>query len=416
MKLKINFFSFFSIFLILFYSFNVGLIHIIYPNDIIKYGSLFFSSGILMLLAINNKIDKKKLISIATVIFAIILILLIRNADIKQGAYKNIIVYITILASFFSLMLSDKWFKSFKIILLIFIIEHLVATWIFNFFPSIYYKYIIHLFKPSDIRLLLSQFGRGYAVGLSRHYSHNGMYLSIGVLYFYCMMLKQKNWKNIFMLFLSFGGLLLTGKRGHFIFVIATMIVIMYIVNRKNFIKFTKKIIAIILVGIIAYFIASKFIPTISNTLFRFSKLSDTDDITNGRTYMYNLMINMWKRNPLFGNGWGAVKYQNISMNNGHNVYLQILAECGIFGELFFLFIIAKIFSKSVKLCKSIDNSSEYKFYILFSTSMQIFFALYCITGNPLYDVQVLYPFILSIASVFYIDFKIHDDDGRINE
>ena len=49
------------------------------------------------------------------------------------------------------------------------------------------------------------------------------------------------------------------------------------------------------------------------------------------------------------------------------------------------------------------------EFYIGLSLAMQCFFLLYGMTGNPLYDQQVFYPYIVSIAAgEFYVDQVYH--------
>lgn len=416
MKKNINILYFVALFLLLLYSFNMGISNIIYPINSFFYISLIIAVLIIIILSINKKINKNIIVRIFTMCLLIMFAIIFRNEDIKYGAYYNkIFSYIVIIISFSFLIFSDKWLNHFKNIMLFFILEHVIVTWIFAFFPNFYLKNIIPIFQKSYIPILLSQYKHGYITGLTRHYSHNGMYLGIGMLFFFSKILKEKNFKNILLFTITTGALLLTGKRGQFIFAIFAILFVSYINNKKTFINiFVKKVIPITIITFLLIFVVGKFVPAINNTFMRLSWLSSSDDITNGRSEMYKIMIEMWKDNPLFGAGWGKFKYNGISeFVNGHNVYLQILAECGIIGELVFLYVIYKIFSLIKSTYIMTKNNSEFRFYVIFLLQMQIFFVLYCITGNPLYDVQILFPLSISIASVYAINLKLKKENNN---
>lgn len=84
-----------------------------------------------------------------------------------------------------------------------------------------------------------------------------------------------------------------------------------------------------------------------------------------------------------------------------HNVYLQVWCEMGTIGLLLFLFIIYKTLFLTIHMLKqsrlNINNlGSANEYYLLVSLGIQMFFCMYCMTGNPLYDIEVFFPYIIS--------------------
>ena len=146
-----------------------------------------------------------------------------------------------------------------------------------------------------------------------------------------------------------------------------------------------------IFIAIIAIFIMSTFVPEVKNVFYRFEEGYAEGNLLNGRNELYDLALKIWKNNPIFGSGWGAFSYiyklnyhwDNLEYLDVHNVYLQLLCECGVIGLSFFLIIVIFILIKSIKVNKNekIRNNST-----ILALGYQIFFLLYCFSGNPLYD------------------------------
>ena len=120
MKIKYNFMYYIAFFLLLLYSFNVGLTHRIYSNEMIKYVSLFLAGGLLFVLSLNNSNRKKKEILIILCCVVFLCFVVFRNADMARSSYRAILGYIAIILSFCYIINSKKWFKYFKIILMLF--------------------------------------------------------------------------------------------------------------------------------------------------------------------------------------------------------------------------------------------------------------------------------------------------------
>src|SRR5699024_7296327 len=72
------------------------------------------------------------------------------------------------------------------------------------------------------------------------------------------------------------------------------------------------------------------------------------EDVTSGRTILYEKALNLFYENPILGIGWKEFKqltYGLLSSTSGshpHNIYIQLLVELGIIG--FLLFVIPVIY------------------------------------------------------------------------
>ena len=147
--------------------------------------------------------------------------------------------------------------------------------------------------------------------------------------------------------------------------------------------------------------------------------MSEDSDISNGRMPLYNLAINIFLHNPVFGIGWAGYRYEysnykflggSATTMNAHNIYLQILSELGIVG---FILLYGLMMYTLVITVKIVYKSKEYflteieRWMILFSLSMQILFLLSGIVENVLYYEQTMFPYALAAACSYHINYKI---------
>ena len=114
--------------------------------------------------------------------------------------------------------------------------------------------------------------------------------------------------------------------------------------------------------------------------------------ITNGRTAIYENAIELWKKNRMFGIGWGNFKYSTSQSTwyvgfDVHNCYLQILCETGIIGAIFYYIL---TFFSIINSIRSILITRKYGEEMhnlaLLTGFIQIFFCMYCITEPILYE------------------------------
>nr|WP_300912642.1 O-antigen ligase family protein [uncultured Acetatifactor sp.] len=233
---------------------------------------------------------------------------------------------------------------------------------------------------------------KGYTAALNSHYSSNALYIAVTVLALWASYLagNRKNKKTILPLFImAFGALILTEKRGHLLFCIGSIIFSYYVYNREGIAKIVKRIFEVIIVLIPMYLVVGMIFPSAFRVLNRFSGLFSGKDISNGRFHFWLVAIKLFFSHPLRGIGWE--KYMDVAKiyHNVHNVYLQLLCETGIIGLLIFLGFILNNFITIHKINKDrffYYLPSNIKLNLIFSEVIQIFFILYCLTGNCLYD------------------------------
>lgn len=220
---------------------------------------------------------------------------------------------------------------------------------------------------------------------------------------------------NIVMLSVSFFALIITNKRSFLIINIVCILFIWIIFTFKNRLKNNKKILIPIIILFI-FLITKKFLPEDNNIIMKFKILSDSSDFSNGREYLWNETIKIFKENPYFGIGINAIdsKLDNLT----HNIYIQLLAEMGIFGSLFFWsLILLNLLSVSKKIFKMIYKNEN--LFVnervlemnLFSIYMQILFIFYGFSGNPFYSINFLLVYFISVSITHTAQKKTIKDD-----
>lgn len=357
---------------------------------------LTFISILFLILATIGKF-RLKIFKWVLLWFLLVVDMLLNNI----GASDLLKYYFIMIFMMYCLVSSYGWEKGAINVLVIMTLPHAIATLIFFIFPNLY-----NLIKP--LLTYQSIFFEGYKTALTGHYTTNSIYISIGFIMIGSFIFNEnKNKKKLIFLFIIYiFSLILTTKRGPLIFSISSLFFTYILLDKK---RIDKKIIKIIGTGIIVslfFYLVSEVIPEISEVLKRFSS-----DGSSGREIMYSLAFSMFKKNIFFGQGTGAYKYEYaISLANDahhkylnvHNVYLQLLCENGIVG--FFLFIIAAwgTLLSSIKVLRKLGtNEKKERILLSASVSYQIFFLLYCLTENPLYDSMLYIPYFILI-SIFY--------------
>ena len=205
---------------------------------------------------------------------------------------------------------------------------------------------------------------------------------------------------------------LLTGKRGVLVFSIIA-IAFTYLISSKRKVTNTIKIVIGILIALGMLQIMSEFIPEIGFVFERFQSVGD-DGSTAERLAMWGLAVNKFVKNPILGNGFWSFRafyHENLAQIfhyndarfqylNAHNVYLQVLCETGVLGEIIYLAAITLTLRQTIKIVRDCEKiSAGLKSAALFSLAMQIFYIIYSFTGNCLYDVVFLfYIFALSVT------------------
>lgn len=406
-----------SVFIILLYSYNISLAKYLYGSNANGVFTLLIAAVIIFLMTLVRTGIHLDLNNFFWGSFFILSCF--NNQNIKHNNMASWLTLFVAIVMMCCLKYCRNWIQSTMKIFAVFSMMHITATIILFLFPSLYYGFVINLFDSSLYDFLSNLYQNHCMAGITDHYSTNGMYLAVAFMFFVCkifnkesyQMHKVKYWSLIaFSLF----ALLLTGKRAHLLFSIFAVLLVYLVNNHRYGITNIIKIIGTILLSGFTLFILSFFVPAILNTFNRFNEIFNGGDITNGRYEFYDLAYSMFLQHPILGNGWGSFMYTYQKLHgayggiytlmSAHNVYLQVLCEVGILGLLIFLVcIFYNLFSTLSTLYHLYRTNSHYysdfkKYCLSFSACVQTFFILYCLTGNPLYDAQMLIPYIIVCA------------------
>lgn len=398
-KIKFDLQKIISLILIAVITIEANYWNILLNSGINRY-LIFIVWGALLIIHLATMNFRIKLQSVHCLWAAFLCVSLVNNAQLKSGkSYGFLIIALCVLTFFFCTIRSDLLEKIPYLILLIGL-PNLIATMLFFFNNNLYLSFISATYKQYQSGTELGQYG--YRAALAGHYSHNGTYLVIVMLILFSMLscLKLNKTKRIILTavsVVSIFALFLTTKRAHLLFGIAAMLITYYIANRNSA---GKKVLRILLISIILAFIAGFLIdifPEISKTLDRISK-SGVDGASRYRFVMWSHAWNHFGDNPIFGHGWaGFSQDQDISWVPGassgaHNVYLQLLYDTGILG---FIIVVMTLLVTLIVSCKSLVIIKKYDLPYLFpitvSLSIQIFFLLYGLTGNFLFDEMFIF-------------------------
>lgn len=420
-------------------------------NSKIK-GSYFFGTiGIIMILIFTFFLDFRKSIFGSTSvahIFAIIgFIFLIMGTSksspkiavvdciwfitilfvIPSNNYGYIVKYIFGLILLITFNRNIDFSKTFIKVIYILGIIFTISTMIFYLNPNIYINKIVpnlNDYLRTDAIIMIKT---NRQPGLTGHYSTNGMYLAIGLggaLTSFIAFNKKKSirYLNLFWIVLIIAALLLIGKRAHLVFSILSMFVVIWYYKCDKKKDRLKKFIGIIIILAIGVYIAITKIPALNNTLNRFIQTAESGDFLMSRGMFYQISMQYFFEKPIMGNGWEYIM-SNVLDHNVHNVYIQLLAETGligfiVFSSLFVYGIVNTIKIMKAFIIKKMNFSDNEKIAIIFSLYYQIFFVIYCMTGNPLYDEQtfliymISYGMMLNLKSKYIKEMKEKNENG----
>lgn len=383
---------------------------------------------LMLILAISTNIENNKIriyISIDTFYVAWFLFLLIVLLGIRRNGLGTVRIFSCVLLPFL-LRRNCAWVKSVRTVCIFMLGINVFFTFFFFAFPQFYGSVInIYGYIPSGT----SGGTAGYRAGIANHYSQNGIFIS--VLFMMLVIYEiarfsfnkrvQNHIKQIAFIAVTFVALLLTGKRGVLIWSLLA-IVITYLFSSKQKIGKIGKIIVFMLIAFGILQIFSETIPAIGYVFERFQNIGD-DTASQERLAMWRLAFEKFKTNPIFGTGFWSFRdhyannlagywhpnierYQHL---DAHNVYIQVLCETGIIGEVIYLVALGMLLFQTVKIVKKMYllDSIELRFGVMFSLCIQIFYCVYSLTGNCLYDI-VLYFYALAAAMILSINNEMH--------
>ena len=189
-----------------------------------------------------------------------------------------------------------------------------------------------------------------------------------------------------------------------FISSLASLFFILFLRNNNNIKKIFKTVIVIIFLITIMSLLITNFFP---EALGIFSRFENGSESIYTRSILYGYSWQLFLNRPILGNGINtflSLTYIEPSMIENtfvHNVILQLLAETGIVGTILIITPFFVTWGKTVRILhKKINCVSDKNIikYLSISLYVQTIFLLYFITGNPIYDYNLLLIYFMFIT------------------
>lgn len=355
---------------------------------------------------------------------AYFILVIFRNQEIASGGYINTYRIVLCMLTLLIMAQNDRWIITFPTILITVSFPNVLATILFYINNNYYEKFVSATYRSYQSGTANGLYG--YRAGIADHYSQNGTYITMVLLVLASLLLinsMAKKGKKYYLLAFALTAiaLIMTEKRAHLLFSIATLLVVYLIGNSK---RMSRKVFKLATAAVAILVFGGLFIdqlPMIQSVLGRFESVGTDSSITK-RFFMWTLAINQFWKNPLFGSGfWGfMLNKENISLiidasTGCHNIYIQLLSECGLIGLMVLIAGIISALYISIKNLRSTMNDlnlREYRGAIISSLAIQIFSLLYGFTGNMIYD-RTFNFYILAVAAsiAFYITHGRHSEN-----
>lgn len=198
-------------------------------------------------------------------------------------------------------------------------------------------------------------------------------------------------------------GIFLTAKRG-LLFGMLLATLICYLVNRHV----VGKPILLIIVSIVVFCVLGYIILiNISGTNVMLSRIFENDDFYTNRLEIYKKMLDNINDHFFFGTGTASA--DSLLGVGGHNIYLTVLMENGIIGAMVFVVVWMLEIIRTMQSMASIGSNKNDEGLAILTCSLfiQVFFVIYGMSGNPLYDNYILNFYFLGVLMNENVRFKM---------
>ena len=367
-------------------------------------------SGLLMLLIGKMKFVINSVSKAWIIVILICFIASIRTMDFRDFTFY-LLTGIVIVASY---SLSDRCLNNCFFILVVGAMLFLVGILIQFFMPSFYDSMIFPLF-PSYYRkdIIRQYYAHKMYTGINSEASISAQFMMMGIAALYCIFPNLKNKSKKYAVGLGiilFIGVIKKEKRSSFLFLITALIYtsLKSAIGKQKNERILKLLLMTVLVITIAYFILPSIIENSSsrNALVRLLEYSNDDDITNGRLAIWTDTIVAFNESPLLGKGWSW--YRSVHGMGAHNIYLQLLCECGLLGAVPVYAVLGYLFWMcQKKLVDALIRKNNIHISVMkFCLFTQTYILLYGFTGNPLYNYSFFIWYAFSICLLTNICIK----------
>lgn len=181
--------------------------------------------------------------------------------------------------------------------------------------------------------------------GLFSNANYAGMMSAIGIAVgLYLLRVRARRFPVLASMLVLLVALLMSGSRGSLLAVVVGLLVLM--LSRAGRM-------VVVPLGVLAG-IATLFAVLIDPKVFDgldkfFFRDATSPDLTSGRLGIYERMLLLFAQSPFTGTGYRSTEALSPGASGlaGHNIYLTVLTETGLFGALFFLCLAIAVFAAS---------------------------------------------------------------------
>ena len=375
------------------------------------------SIGLLLILFIP--LELKQGITFASMwLFSYVYIILSHSGKRQYFSdYLDIFVFFAGIALLLYSGRDSKHFRPACKVILVLSIGYAASVWLQILLPSLYEYYLAMM--PLSIRtaILDASQKQAFYTGFSSNAGFTAGHIISGIL----LLVSDKDdregpkkgiWR-LLLLFFLLASLMMTGRRAPILFMLVALAGV-YILPQKG-ITLLRRMSKLLLLSFLALLIAFLFMDLLSGFPF-FARISQSfnaflsgQDISSGRSALFSHAWSTFLANPFLGIGWGTFRYTTIgnvtliTQMDTHNIYLQLLSETGLIG---FTLIMASLTMTLISTLKSIrrleedGDQGQWLGLLRYALAYQLFFLLYGLTGNPLYEPIFLMMYFFSAAIV----------------
>jgi len=380
-------------------------------NTINFIPKLYFTFGMLLLtiffviVIFSMKISFR--ITLEKSLWGIYLLMLIFGSLVSIDTTLSIRYLLTFIPMYLILLLAEnidqKAMRTSLFLLSVFSGIHVMMNIIFWINPIPQISILTKLYSGADLSNALGLIRANFLVGITSDIGQNAFHISVFMMCMFSYILTSKN-KIIPSILYILGIILLIGttKRGLLIGNFLSIVGIVTIKYRKSLKKlFVYACIILIFIGL-GWF----FLNNLELTQVMLKKNEDySGDVLNGRQYIYFSAIEAFKKQPLLGIGPNTTQIVT-GGNDAHNIYLQVLTETGIFGFVIFILAVIVTIYNSIKTLSKVEKTDNEAVCIL-ALTYQMFFLVYGMSGNPLYNNSLLGMWFLSMIIIACCNKKV---------
>lgn len=339
--------------------------------------------------------------------WAALLVMVVATNHFDRSGYLRFGMTMISLAMLFMLSRYDGWQAYAVRCVSAFSMIHVFATLVFAASNGLYLKLMPGLWGGFPVGTVGG--AKGYAAGLTSHYSFNGTYCAVALIVQAVLFLfnaprtPERMLRAALMLVLTFAALLLTTKRAHALFSALAILVVYYFLSPHKAGTRLFKALGSLLLGALLFLTAAMLLPALRDGFLRFF---EQEDVSTGRFRAWEYAWRLFLAQPLTGIGWYGFSGYYPLLVEVHNVYLQILCELGVVG---FVLVVPAMFACAVQTLRAFFSLDDERDRALAAASavVQVFVLMYSLTGCCLTDVtQMAYYLACAMGCSFCVRLK----------